>query len=62
MDRFVPRDDASVVLRQRSFMTSRTAKLVITPRFVTLSLRAKRGNPWLRKSGRWIASFLAMTL
>jgi len=29
MDRFVPRDDALVVLRQRSFMTSRIAKRVI---------------------------------
>jgi hypothetical protein len=45
IDRFVPRDDAAVVLRWGYFMTSRTAKLVITPRFVTLSLRAKRGNP-----------------
>jgi hypothetical protein len=45
MDRFVPRDDAVVVLRQCSFITSRTVKRVITPRLVTLSLRAKRGNP-----------------
>ena len=45
MDRFVPRDDALVVLRQRSFMTSRIAKRVISRYAATPSLRAKRSNP-----------------
>jgi hypothetical protein len=39
MDRFVPRDDALVVLRQRSFMTSRIAKRVISRYAATPSLR-----------------------
>ena len=39
MDRFVPRDDAVVVLRQCSFMTSRKAKPVIWRYAATPSLR-----------------------